>query len=79
MITIDKVRKSFGGDTAVADLSLTIQKGQVFGLVGTNGAGKSTLLRMTAGVLEPDSGSITIDEQQRGGHAPLHVHSLSAF
>lgn len=61
MITIDKVRKSFGGDTAVANLSLTIQKGQVFGLVGTNGAGKSTLLRMTAGVLEPDSGSITID------------------
>lgn len=61
MITIDKVRKSFDGIDAVTDLSLTIQKEQVFGLIGTNGAGKSTLLRMTAGILQPDSGSITID------------------
>ncbi len=61
MITIDTVRKSFGDDTAVADISLTIPKEQVFGLIGTNGAGKSTLLRMTAGILQPDSGSITID------------------
>lgn len=61
MITIDKVRKSFDGIDAVTGISLTIQKEQVFGLIGTNGAGKSTLLRMTAGILQPDSGSITVD------------------
>ena len=46
MIQIDHVSKCFDGITAVNDLSLTIEEGKVFGLLGTNGAGKRTLLRM---------------------------------
>ena len=58
MIQIDHVSKCFDGITAVNDLSLTIEEGKVFGLLGTNGAGKSTLLRMICGVFRPDKGSI---------------------
>ena len=62
MINAFEVTKSFGALTAVDKLTLKIEEGQVFGLVGTNGAGKSTFLRMAAGVLRPDSGEITIDD-----------------
>ncbi|MDO5145549.1 MAG: ABC transporter ATP-binding protein [Eubacteriales bacterium] len=61
MIEIKKVRKSFDGIPAVSDVSLTLQEGNVFGMLGTNGAGKSTLLRMMAGVLKADEGEIFID------------------
>ncbi len=61
MIEIKKVSKSFDKIAAVSDVSLSIEQGQVFGLLGTNGAGKSTLLRMMAGVLKPDKGEILID------------------
>ena len=46
MIEIKKVSKRFDKIAAVSDVSLSIEQGQVFGLLGTNGAGKSTLLRM---------------------------------
>lgn len=61
MIEVKGLSKKFGDIQAVADVSLNIKKGCIFGLVGTNGAGKSTFLRMLAGVLKPDEGSIMID------------------
>ena len=61
MIEIKKVSKRFDKIEAVSDVSLSIEQGQVFGLLGTNGAGKSTLLRMMAGVLKPEEGEILID------------------
>ena len=61
MIEIKKVSKRFDKIEAVSDVSLSIEEGQVFGLLGTNGAGKSTLLRMMAGVLKEDEGEILID------------------
>ena len=61
MIEIKKVSKRFDKIEAVSDVSLSIEEGQVFGLLGTNGAGKSTLLRMMAGVLKPEEGEILID------------------
>lgn len=63
MITATHVKKHFGKVAAVNDVTVTIKKGEVFGLIGTNGAGKSTFLRMTSGVLRPDSGEILVDEQ----------------
>lgn len=63
MIQIDHVSKCFDGITAVNDLSLTIEEGKVFGLLGTNGAGKSTLLRMICDVFRPDKGSILSDNR----------------
>lgn len=61
MIEAVNVTKSFGDIVAVDDVTLSIESGKVFGLIGTNGAGKSTFLRMIAGVLKPDSGTIEID------------------
>lgn len=63
MITANHVFKKFGDVEAVHDVSVQINKGEVFGLIGTNGAGKSTFLRMACGVLKADKGEIMVDEQ----------------
>ena len=60
MIELNQVRKTFGPRVAVDDLSLTIQEGTIFGLLGPNGSGKTTLLRMITGLLQPTSGSIRL-------------------
>lgn len=64
MISIQNVSKSFDGIRALNDLTLAIPDGCIFGLLGTNGAGKSTLLRILSGVIKPDAGSVSIDEQE---------------
>ena len=61
MIKVRQVSKSFDRIEAVKDISLNIQEGSVFGMLGTNGAGKSTLLRLISGVLKPDAGAVMID------------------
>lgn len=61
MIEIHNVKKRFEKIPAVREVSLAVEEGSVFGLLGTNGAGKSTLLRMMAGVLVPDEGEILLD------------------
>lgn len=52
--------KVFGGLTAVDNLSLTVEKGEIFGIVGPDGAGKTTTLRMLSGIMDPASGSAFI-------------------
>ncbi len=52
---------TFGKTVAVDDLSLSINRGEVFGLVGPDGAGKTTTLRLLAAILDPDSGTATVD------------------
>lgn len=66
MIEIKQVNKRFEDIVAVNQVNLTINEGNVFGLLGTNGAGKSTLLRMLAGVIKADSGEIIIDKEAVG-------------
>ena len=61
MLELKNITKKFGDFTALQDLSLTVPKGAVYGLVGPNGAGKSTAIRCALGVYRPDSGSITLD------------------
>ena len=63
MITLTNVSKRFDDVWAVNNVSLTMQEGNVFGLIGTNGAGKTTLLRMVAGIIKPDGGHIFIDDK----------------
>jgi ABC-2 type transport system ATP-binding protein len=58
-IRIHNVSKSFGKIRAVRDVSLQIQHGELFGLIGPDGAGKSTLIRLMSTLLLPDAGSIT--------------------
>ena len=63
MIEIKGISKRFGTVEASNNVTLDIQDGQIFGLLGTNGAGKSTLLRMMSGVLKPDEGELLVDGQ----------------
>ena len=59
-VVVDKLSKSFGSFTAVRDLSFSLEKGSLTGLLGGNGAGKTTTISMLLGLLKPSSGSITI-------------------
>lgn len=62
MITIQNVNKSFKSNQAIKDLNLKVDPGEILGLLGANGAGKSTTINMLLGFLNPDSGSIHINE-----------------
>lgn len=62
MITIEHLTKRYGNFVAVNDLTLRVEKGEIFGFLGVNGAGKTTTLRMLAGVLKPTAGNITIGQ-----------------
>ena len=60
LAVLDSASKSFGEVVAVAEVSLSIPEGEIYGLLGPNGAGKTTALRMLAGLLAPTSGEASI-------------------
>ena len=60
MLELKNITKTFGDFKALDDLTMTVPKGAVYGLVGPNGAGKSTAIRHMTGVYRPDSGSVTV-------------------
>ncbi len=62
VIEVQHLSKSYGGRTLIDDLSFSIPKGAIVGIIGANGAGKSTLFRMLSGKEQPDSGFITLGE-----------------
>ncbi len=61
MIEIKNLTKTFGSVIAVSNLSVKIEKGEIFGLLGENGAGKTTTLRMLATMLKPTSGTAIVN------------------
>ncbi|SIO08022.1 ABC-2 type transport system ATP-binding protein [Singulisphaera sp. GP187] len=63
MIVTEGLTKRYGAVTALADLSMTVRRGEVFGLLGPNGSGKTTTIRLLLGLLKPSSGWATV-----GGH-----------
>lgn len=71
MIEVAGITKRFGSYTALDDISLTVEDGVVYGLVGYNGAGKTTLLKIVAGVYKPDAGTVHIDG------VPIHDDRIS--
>jgi ABC-2 type transport system ATP-binding protein len=60
MIELKNLTKKYVDFTAVNNLNLSIQKGEIFGFIGPNGAGKTTTIKMMGGILEPTSGSVMI-------------------
>ncbi|MGC9353921.1 MAG: ABC transporter ATP-binding protein [Mariniphaga sp.] len=61
MITINNISKSYNETQALENISLKVQKGELFGLIGPDGAGKTTLMRILMTLLLPDSGDATMD------------------
>ncbi len=61
MVTLDTVSKTYGPETAVAPLSLSVAPEQATVLIGPSGSGKSTLLRLMIGLITPDAGAVTFD------------------
>ena len=59
-LTLEHVKKSYGTVEAVRDLSFTVARGEMFGLIGPDGAGKTTTIRLLCGLLHPNAGSIRV-------------------
>ena len=79
MIQAQNLNKSFDGRKAVRDLSFTAPDGAITGLLGANGAGKTTTLRMICGVLQPESGSVTVDDATATGDPLVRQRHLGAL
>ncbi|MCB1693397.1 MAG: ABC transporter ATP-binding protein [Pseudomonadales bacterium] len=78
-VEILNVSKSFGDTHAVQDVSLTIEQGEIFALLGGSGCGKTTLLRMLAGFESPDSGDVRINGESILALPPFHRHVNMMF
>jgi branched-chain amino acid transport system ATP-binding protein len=64
MLEVRKVTKRFGGLTALKDVDVVLEEGQIFGLIGPNGAGKTTLFNLVTGIYPPTQGSIRFEGQE---------------
>ncbi len=78
VVQVDGLSKLFGGKPAVDNLSFTVQRGEILGLVGPDGAGKTTTLRILAGVLPADSGTVLVAGQDVI-HEPEAVKSRISY
>jgi len=80
ILTVEKLTKSFGGLTAVSNVNMHIDKGELIGLIGPNGAGKTTLFNLLTGVYEPTSGTISINfdgtPKEIQGKKPYNITKL---
>lgn len=75
VLTINGLSKSFGAQKIIDNLNFTVPQGAIFGFIGQNGAGKTTTMKMVLGLLEPDSGIITVcDEVVSYGQTKTNRH-----
>jgi branched-chain amino acid transport system ATP-binding protein len=74
MLDVSDVTKTFGGLTAVDNVSFSLDSGEIVGLIGPNGAGKTTLFNTIAGVLAPDSGSVVFNGTELTGQRPHMIN-----
>lgn len=78
MIKLRNISKFYGSFCAVNDISFEVNSGEVFGFLGVNGAGKTTTLKMLSGILQPNSGELSI-----GGHSvvrePVQAKAITGY
>lgn len=76
LLELKEISKSFGGVTAVKDVSLSVDTSEIAAVIGPNGAGKTTLFNLITGVTKPDSGTITYKERELNGRKPNQIADL---
>lgn len=76
MLEVKNISKYFGGLTAVNNVSLQVQKGEIFGLIGPNGAGKTTLFNMLTGIYSPNTGEIVFEDTMMQKLKPFQIARL---
>lgn len=76
VLQVDSVSKSFGGISAVSDISFTVEEGEILGIIGPNGSGKSTLFNCILGQLQPSSGTVFVDGHKITGWRPCDLNRL---
>jgi ABC-type sugar transport system ATPase subunit len=76
ILQLNGISKSFGAVHALKDVTFSVNKGEIHALLGENGAGKSTLIKILSGEYPPDSGTVTIDDEQIKTFHPLVSRSL---
>ena len=78
-INLNNIKKSFGKNTVIQDLSVDINDGELIVIVGPSGCGKSTLLRMIAGLEEVNSGDIVINDKNVNNLEPMERNIAMVF
>lgn len=76
ILEIRNLKKSFGGLQVFSDISLEVEKGQIYGLIGTNGSGKTTLFNIISGVLKPDAGQVIYRGEDITGEKPWRLSRM---
>ena len=74
LLEIKNLGISFGGLRAVDDFSITIEKGQLYGLIGPNGSGKTTIFNLLTGVYKPNMGTIQLDGMNITGKKTMEIN-----
>src|SRR5438477_4207906 len=75
-ISLHEVSKAFGATTAVDNATFAIETGSVHALLGENGAGKSTVVKLLSGLVQPDSGTLSLAGSQVHIESPRAAHRL---
>jgi branched-chain amino acid transport system ATP-binding protein len=76
VLEVSNLRKSFGGITAVNDVSFDVREGEILGIIGPNGSGKSTLFNCVLGQLLPNAGEVRVDGKPITGMRPCDLNRL---
>lgn len=76
LLELSNVGKSFGGITALRDVSFSIEEGQIVGLIGPNGAGKTTIFNMATGIFEPTNGTFSFAGTKLNGMSPHKITEM---
>lgn len=74
VLEVENISKSFGGIQAVRDVSFTVEKGEILGLIGPNGSGKSTLFNCILGQLQPSAGHVRVNGKPVSGMRPCNLN-----
>ena len=75
MIQIQNLQFSYGRNTVLKNISMKLENGHIYGLLGENGVGKTTLLTLLAGLKKPEQGSISVDGERPSDRRPACLES----